>query len=161
MANFEIRRTGDWPQARRVMSGLAFKLHRVTERGLKEEAEAAVRRIKNNIFAQNYPHAPLSEWQREHKAKTGGDPRTLIEEGKYVRAIDSFRIGRGQYAIGFRAGDERNAERAKLLEFGGKNNLGRYVPARPHFRVELERMRNGRIPTIRKGIHKVLTGRWI
>lgn len=161
MANFKIIRHGDWGKARRIFEGLAYKLERVTERSLKQEAEAAVRRIKNNIFAQNYPHVPLSDWQRKKKAEEGKDPRILIEDGKYVRAIKAIHLGWGRYGIGFPAGDTRNAERGKILEFGGRNALGRVVPARPHFRVELERMRNGRLPTIREGIHKVLTGRWL
>ena len=150
-------RYGDWGEARSIFRGLALKLRRVTEKGLENEAEAAVRRIRNNIFAQNYEHAPLSEWRKEEKEEKGLDPRTLMGEGGYVRSIESFKMGKGEYGIGIQ--DEEYAERGKLLEWGGRNSLGRHVPARPHFRVELERMRNGKLPILRKGIKDVLRGR--
>lgn len=149
-------RTGDWGKARRTLNGLHFKLRAAADKGMQEEAEAAVRRVKNNIWAQNYDHAPLSDWQETDKAKKGQDSRTLIADKDYVRSIESFKMGKNEYGIGFQ--DEEMGNRAKLLEFGGTNNLGRHVPERPHFRVELERIRSGKIPNIRKAMQAVLRG---
>lgn len=150
--NVAVHKTGDWKKARRIFNGFALKLRRAAERGMQEEADAAVRRIKNNIFAQNYNHTPLSPEWAARKDEAGDDPRTLIQTGGYVRSIDSFRLGKNTWGIGVK--DEEEGKKARSHEYGIGN------PERPHFRVELERIRVGKLPLIRDAMRRVLRGRW-
>lgn len=154
-----VYRYGDWKQARTVFTGLAFRLQAAADVGLWEEAQAAARRIKKNIHEQNYPHVPLSEWQSRDKDRAGKDPRILIEDGSYVRAIKAMHLGRGAYGVGIDASDKENAAKGVMHEWGGRNNLGHFVPARPHYRVELERIRGSRLIELRKKLADALDGK--
>lgn len=154
-----VYRWGDWGRARSIFGGLAFRLQKAADQGLWEEAQAAARRLKKNIYEQRYPHLPLSEWQVREKSRTGKDPRILIEDGSYVRAIQAMHLGRGAYGVGIANGDEENVGKGTLHEWGGTNSLGNFVPARPHYRIELERIRAGRLPTLTSYLAEVLQGR--
>lgn len=154
-----VYRWGDWKKARSIFGGLAFRMQKAVEQGVWEEVQAAERRIKKNIFEQNYPHLPLSEWQANKKEREGKDPRILIEDGSYVRAIKAMHLGRGTYGVGIPSDDQENAAKGHLHEWGGTNNLGRFVPARPHYRIELERIRNGRLQRLSHYMNQALQGK--
>jgi hypothetical protein len=154
-----VYRWGDWGQARTRFQGLAFRLQAAADRGLWAEAQAAAQRIKRNIYSQNYPHVPLSEWQTRDKANAGQDPRILIADGEYVRAIRAIHLGRGAYGVGIAADDKKNADKGVMHEWGGVNNLGHTVPARPHYRVELERIQGGGLQTLRSYLASALGGK--
>lgn len=115
------------------------------------EMDAAARRVRNNIRAQNYPHAPLSPETLKDKQ----DPRILIEEGDYVNSIEGIQLSPRIWGVGVREPGE-NAEKAKTHEYGSADGK---IPSRPHLRVEIERIRVGRLPSIRVGIARVLAGK--
>lgn len=149
-----VYKWGDWQKARSRFRGLAFRLERAADRGLKEEAEAAARRLRNNLFAGNYEEfwpelAPATVARKE--AKGHGDNPMLIDDGEYVRAIEAFHLGRGVYAVGVR--DPR------LAAIGEQHEWGIGVPSRPHWRPELERIRTGRLSSIGAAMRSVLEGR--
>jgi hypothetical protein len=154
-----VYRWGDWAKARSIFNGLAFKLQSAAERGIKEEAHDAVKRIRKNIYEQRYPHLPLSEWQTREKEDAGHDPRILIQEGSYVKAIRAMHLGRGSYGVGIASGDSTNLGKGLLHEWGGTNNLGKYVPPRPIYRTELERIKSGGLKPLRKHLNDVLAGK--
>lgn len=147
-----VHRTGEWGEARRIFRGFAMKMRRATEKGFEEEAQASVRRIQNNIFAQHYDHTPLSKEWIERKDAEGLDPRILVASGSMVRAITSVRLNGKEWGVGVIG--EEDAEKLRSHEFGIGN------PERPVLRTELERIRNGRLPTIRESLNDVLYGRY-
>lgn len=155
---------GDWEPARRRFNGLAFKFQRAAGWGVQAEATAMARRIKNNIFAQNYVghgHPPDAQSTVERKEEAGKDTRTLIEDAQYVNAIEPIRLARYEWAVGVR--DPVLAFVGELMEWGFYNvRVGREVPARPHFRVEMERLRTiapgQRLPSIANALARVLDG---
>lgn len=155
---------GDWEVARRRFSGLAFKFQRATGWGIQQEADAMARRIRNNIFAQNYVgngHPPDAQSTVERKEEEGKDTRTLIEDAAYVNAITAIRLARYEWAVGVR--DPTLAFIGELMEWGFYNvRAGREVPARPHYRTEMERIRNiapgQRLPAITTALAAVLGG---
>lgn len=154
-----VYRWGDWGQARTVFTGLAFRMQKAADRGLWADTQASARRIKANIFAQRYPHIPLSDWQSAEKSRDGKDPRILIEDGSYVRAIKAMHLGRGVYGVGIEAGDEENAGKGAMHEWGGRNNLGHFVPSRPHYRIEIERIRGSGLRNLTDAMADVLRGK--
>lgn len=162
MTKVLVQFDGDWKRARSIFQGLAFRMNEAVGHGAMEDVRRAERRIKANIYGQNYVkrglHPELADSTRERKAREGKDTRVLIEDGDYVRSIKAMHLGRGVYAIGVRADDEENAEKGIMHEFGGRGPKGP-IPARPHYRPELERLRQERLPSVREGLNRVLKGR--
>lgn len=144
---------GQWKRTQYVLQRLPSNLRRELDRGVKEEAQAAVRRLKHNIFHQNYPHAPLKPETAKRKEKEGKDPRILIEDGEYVRAIKEIHLGWGHWGVGVT--DERLAEIGATHEWGSEEKR---IPPRPHYRIELERIRSGGLRSLREGIIRALGG---
>jgi hypothetical protein len=155
---------GDWKRTERRFNGLAFKLQRGAMWSVQREAEAMARRLQANIFSQNYlgpGHPPDAAATVERKEEDGLDTRTLIERGDYVRAIAAIRLTNYEWSVGVR--DPRLAFVGELMEWGFHNaRTGRPVPARPHYRVEMERTRNRspaqRLPTLTTAMARVLAG---
>lgn len=155
---------GDWEKTRRRFNGLAFKMQRGAQWSIREEAEALMRRMKNNIFAQNYVgpgHAPDAASTVERKERQGNDTRTLIETAAYVNAIEAIRLGPYEWSVGVR--DPTLAFVGELMEWGFYNvRAGVQVAARPHWRTEMERTRtapsNKRLPAIAVAMSRVLEG---
>lgn len=155
---------GDWAIARSIFRGLAFKLERAADFGAMQDAQAIASNVRRGILNRWYEAywEPLSEQRKEEKT----DPRILVGEGErggnYVDHIEAFHLGRGRYAAGIR-GDENNPNVLKGLthEFGSNPGIKHPVPARPHWRVELERYkaRGVRRSSIADAMAKVLTGR--
>ena len=157
MASARVYRWGDWDRANRIFNGLGFKMKAVLESSAKAEAEATARRIKRNIFAKAYPHADLAEATKKRKEKLGKDPRVLIEDGEYVRAIEAISLGRGDWAVGVK--DEKLGKLAATHEWGGVTPKGSRIPARPIYRLELARIRTGVLRGIKAGMEDLLSGR--
>lgn len=164
MASGAVFLFGDWERTKRRFNGLAFKMQRGAAWSVQQEAEAMARRIRNNIFAQNYlgpGHPPDAASTVERKEEEGKDTRTLIEDGEYVRAIEAIRLGRYEWSVGVR--DPRLAFVGELMEFGFYHaKSGEEVPARPHYRTEMERTRSmspgQRLPSIATAMARVLGG---
>lgn len=154
-----VYRWGDWRQARTIFNGLSFRLQKAAEKGMWEVTQASARRIKHNITSQNYPHHPLSEWQASAKAAAGQDSRILIADGSYVKAIRAMHLGRGAYGVGIPSEDQLNVDKGTMHEWGGRNNLGHLVPGRPHYRVELERLKNSGLRTLSDYLRDAMQGK--
>lgn len=160
MPSIKVYRFGEWTRARNRFNGLAFRMQQAVESAQEQEARGMARRIKHNIRAQNYQHTDLADETVERKAREGKDPRILIEDGDYVEAIEPIRLGRYQWAVGVR--DPKLAEIGNVHEWGGHGPQGQTIPERPHYRVELERIRGltpgRRLPTIAAALARVLAG---
>lgn len=136
---------GDWLGANRFMAGLGVRIEGARHAVGRHLAETGARRVKNNLYAQNYPHAPLSTVTIERKEQAAQDPRILIADREYVEAIEAVFLGQGRWGIGVK--DEKNAQKGLTHEFGGMTPQGKVVPARPHFGVEAARLfQNERAP---------------
>lgn len=155
---------GDWGLAKRRFNGLAFKMQRGAQWSIQQEAEAMARRVKNNLYAQNYvgpghpPDAPATVAKKEAE---GNDTRTLIETSRYVDGIEAIRLGRYEWSVGVR--DPTLAFIGTLMEWGFYNaRADEDVPARPHWRTEMERTRTAlpgqRLPAIQTAMAAVLGG---
>lgn len=137
-----LEKFGDWAKARRVFDGMAFRVRDAAEAGMREDAEALARRLRHNILYQVYaPSWPsLADRTIDSKVRRDADLRMLVDgkstshEGRYVDAIEAFKTGAGVWNVGVR--DETLAKIGLTLEYGG----GKNIPARPHWRVEFERL---------------------
>lgn len=155
-----IRLSGDWRRARRTFHGLGFKMNKVTNRTMPEEAALVAARIKRNIRSQVYAaeghHPELAESTNEGKKNQDNRDKVLLDTEEFVNSIEVHRNGYRTWLVGVQ-GDEKLVERATSNEFGAP---GRNLPARSTFRVEAERIRaNGRLEKMGPAFRKLLNGR--
>jgi hypothetical protein len=140
---------GDWQRARSTFNGLAFRINTAADAAARVQVQVAAERIKANLNAQAYMHEPLSPETVLKKAREGKDPRTLIEDGTMRDAIEGFHLGSGMYAVGIR--DPQIAEIGEAHEYGTSK-----MPARPIFRVELERIKGELGKAVRSAVARAL-----
>jgi hypothetical protein len=156
-----VRLEGQWQQARSRFRGLSVRLNLAARAGLKNDAQQVAERIRHNILSRNYDGvwAPLAPSTVQRKSHEGKDDRTLIEDKDYVDHIEAIHLGGGRWGIGIREGGDHNVEKAFTHEFGSVSGAA-HVPARPHFRVEVERYLAGgaRRITIADAMGRVLSG---
>lgn len=132
-----VRLEGQWTQARSRFRGLAIRMNLAAEVGMGGDAKALAYRIRHNILSRNYEThwPPLADSTRAEKH----DSRTLVETQSYVNSIVPIHMGGGRWSVGIREGDHKNVEKAFTHEFGSAPGKKPSVPARPHFRPEVER----------------------
>lgn len=151
--NQNVRMSGDWYRARRFFDGLGFKINKVTQRTMREEAEVIAARIRSNLKAQNYPHAPLAESTIEGKENPDNKDKILLDTEEFVNAIEVHQVGYRTWLVGVQ-GDEDLVKRTTANEFGAP---AKNIPARPVFRPEIERvMASGRLRNLNRAFARLL-----
>lgn len=103
----------------------------------EKEAKLSAERIKRNIYKQSYGHVPLSRPYLKWKIKRGLDARILIATGAYVASIEARKQNATTWIVAPRAGTQHKGRALSTiglwLEYGTRN-----MPARPHFRPDLQ-----------------------
>ena len=140
-------KVGDWRRAKFVFSRLSWAVPEVSAAMLAEAhvlKGEIVRGLWSGEFEQKYNWPGLAELTYE--LRTNPNNPILIDNAEYIRAIQVVPMGAQVRGVGIlssrrnRAGQSL-AQIGLLHEFGGVNQTGRTVPARPFWRGEYARSR--------------------
>lgn len=156
--NRSVRFDGRWDLARRKFNGLGFKVNKVTDLTMQEEAERAAARIRanirNQVYARDGRHAPLAPSTVANKKNPENAEKILLDTEELVNAIGAFKNGYRTWVVGVQGSDEL-VEKAAANEWGVPE---RNLPARSTFRLEIERVRaNGRLERLDSAFRKLLS----
>lgn len=130
------------------MATFAGNVNVIAERVSNKVAHEVAERVKEGIYQQVFPVAPLTEAWKKRKAKKGLDTRIFMATRRYVDSIRPKKLSDTTWGV------EADYDKFKFLEYGTKNE-----PARPHWLPVLASMQDYITTTFAMEVRRVLTGR--